>query len=58
MSCEKTAEPIKIQFGTPSRGGSRKHVLHHGADASTGSGTFGVLGRLKSIVEHNVLGGG
>jgi len=34
--------------------GSMKHVLHGDVDAPTRRGTFGVSGRLKSIVRHRI----
>ena len=53
MSCAKTAEPIEMQFGTLSRV-DPEHVLYGDVDAPTGRGTFGVSGRLKSIVKHKI----
>ena len=58
MSCAKTAEPIEMQFGMLSRVGPGNHELYEGADAPTKRGTFGMSGRLKSIVKHGILGVG
>ena len=48
MSCVKTAEPIKLQFGMLSRMGG-ENILHGDIDIPMGGGTFGVSGPLKSI---------
>jgi len=32
----------------------QENVLHGDRDAPTGRGTFGVYGRLKSIVKHRI----
>ena len=57
MSCAKTAEPIKIQFGMLSRW-VEEHVLHRAVDAPTGSSTQGVSGRPKRIIKNRILGAG
>jgi len=38
-------------------GVARNHILHGGADAPTGKGTFGVSGWLKNIVKQRILQG-
>jgi len=35
-------------------GGSRKHALHEDVHAPTERGTFGMSGRLKSIVKYDL----
>jgi len=40
MSCAKTAELIKMPFRLWIRAGSRKHVLHGGADSPWNAATF------------------
>jgi len=54
VSCAKTAEPIKMQFGTL----SGEHVLHWGVDAFRGRGTFGVVRPIKTHRKAYDIGGG
>jgi len=50
FSCAKTAEPIKMTFGTLGRVDPGNHVLDGGTDVPMGRGTFrGVSGPLHSI---------
>jgi len=41
VSCANEVEPTEIQFGMLSQVGPGNHILDWGADALTGSGTFG-----------------
>ena len=56
---QKTVESIhRDAVCAAESGGSRQRVLHGDVDAATGRDTFGVSGRLKSIVKHRILGVG
>jgi len=56
VSCAKTAEPIEMQFGMQRRVGSGS-MYYMECRCFTRRGTFGVSGRLKSIVKHRICGG-
>ena len=58
MSPAKADDRIEMQFGMRRWVGPGNHVLDGGADSLTGRGTFGVSGRLKSIVKHRIFGVG
>jgi len=57
MSYAKMAEPIEMPFGMLSHI-APGNVLHGDVYAATGTGTFGVSARLKSIAKHRILGSG
>jgi len=57
VSCAKTAELIEMQFGARSQL-HPGNMIAWGCRCPVAKGTFGMSGRLKSIVKHGIWGVG